>query len=86
MAGFFWRSMPSIKEQTMDKDLSRRKFLEQIGVGTAAGVGLSLFNELAEARPAAASPLPSRTLGRTRARVSILAFGCGSRFLMYDPE
>src|SRR5208283_5226444 len=70
----------------MDKDLSRRKFLEQIGIGTAAGVSLSFLNEVAEARPVAANPLPSRTLGRTGAKVSILAFGCGSRFLMYDPE
>ena len=74
------------EEQTMEKDLSRRKFLQRVGLGTAAGVSLALLNELAEARPAAANPLPSRTLGRTGAKVSILAFGCGSRFLMYDPE
>src|SRR5204863_116582 len=30
--------------------------------------------------------LPKRTLGRTHAKVSILAFGCGSRFLMYEDE
>lgn len=30
--------------------------------------------------------LPKRTLGRTGAKVSILAFGCGSRFLMYNEE
>ena len=29
---------------------------------------------------------PSRTLGRTGVKVSILAFGCGSRFLMYEDE
>ena len=70
----------------MNDNLSRRKFLEQIGLGTAAGVGLSLLPEFAEALSASASPLPSRTLGRTGARVSILAFGCGSRFLMYQDE
>jgi len=37
----------------MGKDLTRRKFLERVGLGTAAGVSLSLWNELAEARPAA---------------------------------
>ncbi len=37
----------------MHKDLSRRKFLEQVGLGTAAGVSLSLFNDVAEARPQA---------------------------------
>ena len=70
----------------MSKELSRRKFLERIGLGTAAGASLSLLKDVAAARPAAAGPLPSRTLGRTGATVSILAFGCGSRFLMYRDE
>lgn len=70
----------------MNQDPSRRKFLEKIGLGTAASVSLSVLGDLAEARPAAINPLPSRTLGRTGAKVSILAFGCGSRFLMYDEE
>jgi predicted aldo/keto reductase-like oxidoreductase len=70
----------------MNNDLSRRKFLEKIGLGTAAGMSLSLLNDLAEGHPAGATPLPSRALGRTGARVSILAFGCGSRFLMYEEE
>jgi aryl-alcohol dehydrogenase-like predicted oxidoreductase len=30
--------------------------------------------------------MPHRTLGRTKASVSILAMGCGSRFLMYPAE
>jgi aryl-alcohol dehydrogenase-like predicted oxidoreductase len=67
----------------MTDDLSRRKFLERV---TTAGVGLSLFPDLADAQPPVTSPLPARTLGRTGAKVSILAFGCGSRFLMYDDE
>jgi predicted aldo/keto reductase-like oxidoreductase len=70
----------------MSTDLSRRKFLERIGLGTAAGASLSLLNEVAAAKPAKVGPLPSRTLGRTGAKVSILAFGCGSRFLMYQDE
>lgn len=70
----------------MSKELSRRKFLERIGLGTAAGASLSLLKDVAAARPGAAGPLPSRTLGRTGATVSILAFGCGSRFLMYRDE
>jgi uncharacterized protein len=70
----------------MVKDLSRRKFLEQVSVGTAAGMGYSLLGEWAEARPANPNALPMRTLGRTGAPVSILAFGCGSRFLMYEDE
>ncbi len=54
-------------------DLSRRKFL-----GTAAATGMA-----AQARNA---PMPARTLGKTGAKVSVLAFGCGSRFLMYKEE
>jgi uncharacterized protein len=70
----------------MSNDLTRRKFLEKLGTGTAAGMGYSLLGEWAEGRPAAANALPTRTLGRTGAKVSILAFGCGSRFLMYEDE
>jgi uncharacterized protein len=70
----------------MGQDLSRRKFIEQVGVGAAAGMGYSLLGEWTEARPANPNALPTRTLGRTGAQVSILAFGCGSRFLMYEDE
>lgn len=69
----------------MSKDLSRRKFLERIGLSTVAGASYSLFKDAVPAK-AATTPLPSRTLGRTGAKVSILAFGCGSRFLMYGEE
>ncbi len=69
----------------MTKDISRREFLENIGLGAAAGTSLLLLKDVAQARPTAAA-LPSRTLGRTGAKVSILAFGCGSRFLMYKDE
>src|SRR5271165_98099 len=70
----------------MNQDPSRRKFLEKIGLGTAASVSLSVFADFAKGQPALTSPLPSRALGRTGAQVSILAFGCGSRFLMYEEE
>ena len=70
----------------MDDNLSRRKFLEQLGLGTAAGLGLSLLPQFAEGRQAPSSALPTRVLGRTGAHVSILAFDCGSRFLMYEDE
>lgn len=65
----------------MSKDISRREFLE---IGTAVGTSL-LLKKSAGANPTK-SELPSRTLGRTGAKVSILAFGCGSRFLMYKDE
>src|SRR5436309_3658648 len=64
----------------MSEDLSRRTFLERFAAGTAT---LPLFKGVAEG---AARALPHRVLGRTGASVSILAFGCGSRFLMYEEE
>jgi len=69
----------------MSSDLSRRKFLEKLGVGAATGAGAWLLKDVAQAEPPATT-LPTRTLGRTGAKVSILAFGCGSRFLMYEDE
>ena len=69
----------------MTQEISRRQFLENLGLGTAAGTSLLLLKEVAGARPPA-NRMPTRTLGRTGAQVSILAFGCGSRFLMYKNE
>ncbi len=65
----------------MSKDISRREFLENVGLGAAAGTSLLLLKDVAGALPASGQ-IPTRTLGRTGAKVSILAFGCGSRFLM----
>jgi len=70
----------------MSNELSRRKFLEKIGLGAVASAGIPVLKDLAQAQSAGAAPLPARTLGRTGAKVSILAFGCGSRFLMYSEE
>jgi uncharacterized protein len=67
----------------MSKDFSRRKFLGSLAAGGAAGANLPWLANLAQA---AEEKLPHRTLGRTGASVSILAFGCGSRFLMYKDE
>lgn len=69
----------------MSKDLSRREFLENLGLGAAVTTGLLLTKDHARAE-AASKTLPSRTLGRTGSKVSTLAFGCGSRFLMYKDE
>jgi aryl-alcohol dehydrogenase-like predicted oxidoreductase len=67
----------------MGNDVTRRRFLERLALGTAAGATLPLL----QAVPArAAGRIPQRILGRTGASVSILAFGCGSRFLMYEEE
>jgi len=66
----------------MAKEISRREFLENVGLGAAASTSLLLLKDVAGAE-SGNDALPSRTLGRTGAKVSILAFGCGSRFLMY---
>ncbi len=60
--------------------ISRRKFL-----GSTALTGMAA-PALMSAEVDSKSGMPTRILGRTGARVSILAFGCGSRFLAYkDP-
>jgi uncharacterized protein len=69
----------------MSNEISRRQFLEDVGVGAAAGTGLLLLKDVAGALPAS-DLITKRTLGRTGVKVSILAFGCGSRFLMYKDE
>ncbi len=73
--------------------VSRREFLERSGLAVAAGAVVAM-PALAPAAAAgavtgggvAAAKLPHRTLGRTGVQVSILAFGCGSRFLVYPAE
>ena len=61
--------------------ISRRRFLGSTaltGIATPALMGAEVDSN---------SGMPTRILGRTGARVSILAFGCGSRFLAYkDPD
>src|SRR3954453_2123123 len=69
----------------MANEISRRQFLENIGLGAAAGTTLLLLTDGAVATPTV-DAIPKRTLGRTGGKVSILAFGCGSRFLMYKDE
>src|SRR6266496_465065 len=63
--------------------VSRRDFLGKSGI--ALGAVAALPGLPPEGRTAAAK-LPQRTLGRTGVQVSILTFGCGSRFLMYEAE
>ncbi len=63
----------------MANRFSRREFLEK-----SAMAGLAAATLGPEA--VAAKPMPSRILGRTGARVSILALGCGSRLLSYKTD
>jgi hypothetical protein len=62
--------------------ISRRRFLE---TATAATATAGVLNAARNEGPGN-TPLPTRVLGKTGARVSILAMGCGSRFLMYKDE
>jgi predicted aldo/keto reductase-like oxidoreductase len=55
--------------------ISRRKFIESAAMATLAANAAT-----------SPTPMPMRTLGKTGARVSILAFGSGSRFLAYKQE
>jgi uncharacterized protein len=55
---------------------SRRHFLRTTALGSLAASALARSE----------TPMPKRTLGKTGAQVSILAFGCGSRFLQYNDE
>jgi uncharacterized protein len=60
--------------------ISRRKFIETAALGGAvASCGL-------QASGAPQHGMPMRVLGRTGARVSIVAFGAGARFLEYPNE
>lgn len=61
----------------MDNTLNRRHFLGGV-VATAVAANA--------ANAAAGKSLPTRVLGRTGVRVSILALGCGSRLLSYEDE
>ena len=60
--------------------ISRRSFLETTAFGSLAA------NAAFGAEISKNGGLPTRVLGRTGARVSILAMGGGSRFLMYKEE
>lgn len=60
--------------------ISRRRFLE-----SATATSLAAHAALA-ASVDKKTGMPTRVLGKTGARVSVVAFGCGSRFLAYEKE
>ena len=63
----------------MARRITRREFIETTTL-TAAGLAA------ASANAGAAAALPTRPFGKTGIQVTCLAFGCGSRFLMYEQE
>jgi len=60
--------------------ISRRRFIETAAAGTVAAQALPAFETDSK------TGMPMRTLGKTGAKVSVLAFGSGSRFLAYKDE
>jgi predicted aldo/keto reductase-like oxidoreductase len=58
-------------------DISRRQFLEAAAVGAVVAPSLGA---------GAAPGIPTRPFGKTGMEVSVLGFGSGSRFLMYEDE
>jgi len=59
--------------------ISRREFLEVTAIGSVAAGSLTAAEE-------GKNGMPTRVLGKTGARVSILAMGGGSRFLQYKQD
>jgi uncharacterized protein len=76
--------MTQKKDDEADPTVSRREFLART-TATLATAG-ALPGLAAAAADKETAPFPTRVLGRTGASVPILAFGCGSRFLMYEEE
>lgn len=69
----------------MKKHLTRREFLEQTTLHVVAVPAAIQTIGAQEGRPSA-NAIPRRPFGRTGATIPMLAFGCGSRFLMYKDE
>jgi aryl-alcohol dehydrogenase-like predicted oxidoreductase len=63
----------------------RREFLEKGGLALGAVAAMPALPP-SLAGDGAAAAVPQRVLGRTGVKVSILAMGCGSRFLMYPAD
>jgi hypothetical protein len=59
--------------------ITRRTFLEAIPFGAAAQAAMG-------AKTDPKTGMPTRVLGRTGARVSVVGMGCGSRLLSYGAE
>jgi uncharacterized protein len=75
--------MSDPRKPAAEDAVSRRAFLAGTTISLAA---VGAMPPMVSAENAAASALPRRVLGRTEASVPLLAFGCGSRFLMYEDE
>lgn len=63
--------------------ITRREFIEKTTLTVASA---TVLPSVLESEAGAKTKLPQRVLGRTGAKVPVIAFGCGSRFLMYENE
>src|SRR5262247_866970 len=63
--------------------ITRREFIERTTLTVASS---TVLPAVLESEGEAKTTLPQRVLGRTGVKVPIIAFGCGSRFLMYEEE
>lgn len=63
--------------------ITRREFIEKTTLTVASA---TVLPSVLESEVEAKTKLPERVLGRTGVKVPIIAFGCGSRFLMYENE
>ncbi len=63
--------------------ITRREFIEKTTITVASA---TVLPSVLESEVEAKTVLPQRVLGRTGVKVPIIAFGCGSRFLMYENE
>ena len=68
-----------------DDKVSRREFLERSGLAVGAVAAMPGLPPPAATVPGTPA-LPQRTLGRTGLSVSILAMGCGTKFLLYPED
>jgi uncharacterized protein len=74
----------NFEEAKMNNDkITRREFIEKTTLTVASAATLP---SVLESEVEAKTKLPQRVLGRTGVNVPIIAFGCGSRFLMYENE
>src|SRR5262245_58669412 len=68
----------------MKKDkITRREFIEKTTLTVASA---TVLPSVLESEAEATTKLPQRVMGRTGVKVPIIAFGCGTRFLMYENE
>jgi aryl-alcohol dehydrogenase-like predicted oxidoreductase len=61
----------------MNSSVNRRSFLKQTSSGIVAGAALPY---IAHAEPLVKDGVPTRTLGKTGAKVSMIGIGCGTKF------